>query len=238
MAQPPIDDEDDAAPPADGQPAGASDSNAPDADPDAPDAAPGKGMVPSGANDAALKKQYTLFLAKGHALIFSPKTFPIIVQKLKLGSQQDPVGTMASIVVMVISMLTQDPANQLPKELLLQAGTQFIESIAEISEKARAHVFTGQEKQAAAYRGADMYRVQLAKQGKIDPAQAQQEMEALKQSDQSGELQKAIPDAHSHFGQHVMRGGVPAAPPGGAAPAPAAANNNMPPKGRGMMVGA
>lgn len=190
--------------------------------PDDTGAQPDAGGGPDdGGGDAAtpeLQQLYKEFVLNGHQLIYSPKTFSIIVQKLRAGAQQDPIGVLAGIVVMICMRLYQEQP-QMPLGLVMKAGTELIDELAMISEKAGAHTYDDKEKQAALYRGVDQFRVMLAKQGKTDPEQAKQELQGLKAADQSGDLAKMIPPGT--VGGH-MGMGKPAAKPM--------------PKGRGMMA--
>lgn len=186
--------------------------------PDDAGAQPDAGGAPDDGGDAAtpeLQQLYKEFVLNGHQLIYSPKTFQIIVQKLRAGAQQDPIGVLAGIVVMICMRLYQEQP-QMPLGLVMKAGTELIDELAMISEKAGAHTYDDKEKQAALYRGVDQFRVMLVKQGKGNPDQAKQELQGLKAADQSGDLAKMIPPGT--VGGHM---GMAAKPM---------------PKGRGMMA--
>lgn len=178
---------------------------------DATDAGESEGS--SGVN-ATPEQQAQLreFVRNGQLLIYDKTLFHTIVDRFR--NADDPVEQLATMAVLVVKRLYDSAKGQLDPAVVFHGGTEIVDELAELSEKAKAHAFTDEEKQAALYRGMDKFRSMEQRLGNVDRGEAQQEWGRLKAADQSGQLDQAVPDARQHFAAQLnRRPGMPA--PGG-----------------------
>lgn len=161
---------------------------------------PGEEAPPEGGAAPEEQKTYDTFVANALNLIYNEKNdYQALRSTLdRLRNADDPVeglAAVASTVVMRLVESAQKKGVSLSPDVLLQGGTEIIEDLAELSGRARIHKYTPEEVEGALYRAADLVREQMQQAGLLDPATAQQDLEALKQADQAGTLDDVLPGA-------------------------------------------
>lgn len=141
---------------------------------------------------------YDRFVDNGMQVIYSPQTFPKILDRMK--QAPEPVEGLAAVGVMVVTRLKQSAekaGQQISPDVMYQGGVELLEDLAELAEKAGIHSFTEDEIEGALYRALDMFRE--ANADSIDKGAVEQDWAALVQADQSGELDQAMPGLKEHF---------------------------------------
>ena len=149
------------------------------------------------AVDASPEEQALLdhFVGKGIQLIYSGQAMPGIVETLK--GDGDPVAGLATATVQVVTRVGQaaeKAGQQVPGDVLFEAGRQILQNLADLSAEAGIKDYSKDQDSldGAFFRAVDDYRVQMQEAGKIDQAHYQGEMEALQQADQSGVLEQML----------------------------------------------
>lgn len=138
--------------------------------------------------------QYDQFMNNGFSIIYDPKTFPTIVQRIR--NAVDPAEGLAAVVAMVVTFLEKSALEQkvtLSPDVLFQGGIALGEDLAEILEKAGIHKFSEKELESATYRAMDIYRQHAANTGALDAKQIQQDWSSLVQANNDGTLDKMMP---------------------------------------------
>jgi hypothetical protein len=151
------------------------------------------------------QQQYERFVLNGMLIIYDKKANATIIQQLRSGAKVDPVGTLAQVAVMVVSRLREGGGVNVGPDVMMQGGAEIIEELAELSDRAGAHTYTDEEKQAALYKGADLMQAQMKQKGEITPDQAKKNLDQLKSADQEGELDK-IPGLKDLAGKANAKG--------------------------------
>ena len=107
----------------------------------------------------------------------------------------DPANALASATVSIVLNLVKSAAEAgaLPDPAVIYHGGEAImEDLAEVSQKAGIHDHTEQEMQKAWMTATQLYYQAASELGLIDQADAEQDMQAIRQADESGELQKMM----------------------------------------------
>lgn len=115
------------------------------------------------------------------------------------GSHPSPaVFALANTAVQVVMKL-DDSARQankpLDNDVLLHVGIAMISELAEVTEAAKIHTYTEDEKSGALTVAMDMYREKAVKDGRTTPEQLQSEFEQAVQADKAGKLHEVLPGA-------------------------------------------
>lgn len=169
------------------------------------------------------QEAYAAFMVNVANVLFDEKSLNGIVERLSSGEPVPAVAQTAAMVVMRVEDSAEESTQtQVDPDILLNAGKETVEILAEMSEKAGIHSFTEEELEAAYLAAVDQYRQTREKQGKIQPSQFQQEMAELKQSDDDGTLDQKYPQI-AQYAEHVKkRGAAGGQPPQQVEPEPGA----------------
>lgn len=144
--------------------------------------------------------QLQRFVHNGQLMIYDQKAFHTIVDRLKSeAGEEDPVGTLAQLSVMIVKRLYDSAQRQIDPAVMFHGGIEIMGIIADLSKDAKAHEYTDEEKEAALYKGMDQFRAMEQQSGGIDQKAAQADWENMRQADQGGEIDKGLPDARAHF---------------------------------------
>lgn len=177
---------------------------------------PGGGADLGGAEMATPEEQdaYDRFVARSLELIYGDG-FERVLEMLRGGD--DPVNGLAVTAATIVArvMDAAEKAGAVPSgDVLLNAGAEVFEDLAELSTKAGIFDFASDKEQfeGAWYRALDEFRVMRQAQGKLDPKVFEQDLAALQQADQTGELAQMLAAAEK-------RGGAGPAPAEGGPPA-------------------
>lgn len=162
-----------------------------------PDDQSGQQPDDSGGEEAspAEDQQFKAFVGNAMNLIYTPQTMPKILNRLQENGG-DPVGALAEVSVMIVQRVSESAekaGQQIPPEVIFHAGAEIMNDLAELSSKSGAHDYTDEELNNAFIRGVDMYRDKLDKQGKLDHASAQADVQRLNAASADGSLEAAIP---------------------------------------------
>jgi hypothetical protein len=168
-------------------------------------------------------QQFKAFVGNAMNLIYTPQTMPKILNRLQENGG-DPVGALAEVSVMVVQRVSESAekaGQQIPPEVIFHAGAEIMSDLAELSSKSGAHDYTDEELNNSFIRAVDMYRDKLDKQGKLDHASAQADVQSLNAASADGSLEAAIPGLKEYADKAAQsappdQGGGPdqAAPPG------------------------
>lgn len=111
---------------------------------------------------------------------------------------QGPVIALAATTVIILLEVLRQGGNERPEGyVILHAGTEILEDIAEISEKAGKHTFTQEEMGEALRKGADLFREAAAEEGMIDLDQVKAEFGEVVDADKQGRLGDVVPGLSS-----------------------------------------
>tara|TARA_Y100000310_G_scaffold38534_1_gene36108 strand:+ start:64 stop:726 length:663 start_codon:yes stop_codon:yes gene_type:complete len=163
----------------------------------APDsvAAPPGDQVPASAAEQA---DYDQFVKNAHKALYAD--VPTLLRSLS--ADGDPVTGLAQTVSGVVSRLVDSAKKDgkaLSDEVILNAGIEIMEDLADFAAEAKIHDFTPEELESAAYLAAEMYRGSQQGKGQHDPNAAAAELENLQQASESGALEKLAPGATERF---------------------------------------
>jgi len=162
------------------------------------------------------QSQYEQFVDRGYQAIYSPKSMPGVLQRLKGPEGSDPVDNLANTAAMVVLSL-EDSARKagvaIDEAVLLHGGTELLEDLGGLAGEAGIHDYSEQDLEAAMYRGLDTYREMRQAQGGIDQQRYAAEFQQLQQADQAGQLGGMLPPGTVE--RFASRGGDKTAARGG-----------------------
>lgn len=138
------------------------------------------------------QEQYDMFVAQAYNLIYDEKMMPQVVEMLK--GEGDPIEGLARTASMIISRVRASAIEggmELSGDVLLHAGTEVLEDLAELSKEAGVKDYTQDPDalEAAYFRALDIFRMELQENGELDPQANQADLELLAQMDEAGELE-------------------------------------------------
>ena len=88
---------------------------------------------------------------------------------------------------------------QVPGDIILHAGKEILEDLADLAQTEQIHDYTPEELEGAAYVAADLYREKRGSEGKLDEKAAKEEAGLLVKADQTGQMDELIPGASTAF---------------------------------------
>jgi hypothetical protein len=147
--------------------------------------------------------QYDHFVGKAMEVIYSEKMFDKIVDLLDGGADGkdggDPIKGLAIAAEMVVARIgaaAEQAGETLSPDVVLHAGAEILEDLANISKEAKIHDFAGDPDglEAAWYQALDLFRERLEKSGELDKQKAAQDLDKLIAMDQNGTLEKILRD--------------------------------------------
>lgn len=138
---------------------------------------------------------YDLFVGQAMNMIAKPehqKFRDSLVKLLSAGS--DRVAALASAATRLVEGVEKS-ANQAGKEfsadILLHAGQEIVELLAEFAQAKKIHSFTPDEVDAAFLQAVDLYR--MNNKDKVDPQAAQQELQEIAAAEKQGNIDEVAP---------------------------------------------
>ena len=137
---------------------------------------------------------YEQFVARAYLLIYEDeKVFADLVAMLKAGDPVTQLATAAAMVVYRVKAAADEAGKELPGDVVLHAGKEVFEDLAELAWKIGAHDFKTDTKalEAAWLKAMDQFRLMSEQSGTLDKEAANQDWASLKQADQSGALKQA-----------------------------------------------
>lgn len=146
------------------------------------------------------QKLYEMTVRNALTLVYDEKAMPSILQSLQGGG--NPVAGLADTAAMVMARVEESAAEagqQLSGDILLHAGTEVLEDLANLAREAGVYEFSEEDTESALYQAMDRYRQMKADKGELDGGVFQQDMAQLEQMNQSGELDREFPGLAEHF---------------------------------------
>lgn len=146
--------------------------------------------------------QYEEFVNNAYKIIYSEKTFPQFIGRMRQAAQQDPVEGLSSTVVMVV-MRVQESAKRNGKMIdpviVFHAGVEILESLADTAMKAGIHKYDDKEIEAASLRSMDKYVALASQAGLIDKQRAVSDYQNMIQADKAGKLDELFPGVEEKY---------------------------------------
>lgn len=154
--------------------------------------------IPTETEQATPEEQaeYGRFVGKAFELMYKNRNVTIALIKSLRGAG-DPVQGLAdtaSSVVLRVATAAEKAGQKVNPEVLLHAGTEIFEELADMSRLAKIKDFS-QDRQAwegAYYRALDQVRVTLQQAGRIDQGKAQKSLSKIEEMDRNGDLEKML----------------------------------------------
>lgn len=165
------------------------------------------------------QEQYDMFVSQAYNLIYDDAMMPQVLKMLE--GEGDPIEGLARAASMIISRIRASAIEggvELSGDVLLHAGTEVLEDLAELSKEAEIKDYTQDPDalEAAYFRALDIFRVELQENGELDPQANQADLDLLAQMDEAGELETVFSNlANEDTKAMEERGGEaePAEPP-------------------------
>lgn len=138
---------------------------------------------------------YDQFVGEAFNMIYDKRMLPGVLEMLRGGG--DPVGGLATAAAQVTAKVyasAQKAVQKIPPDVLLHAGTEIYEDLADLSKTAGIKDFS-QDKDAfegGYFRALDEFRVMMQKSGMTDQAGAQQDLARLQEMDKDGSLEQMM----------------------------------------------
>ena len=151
--------------------------------------------------------QYDQFVDQALSVIYDEKSMPQIIESLK--GNGNPVDGLANTVVNVVTRV-QDSAEKagqaLSPDVLFHGGTEILEDLAGLSEKAGIHKFSPEEVEGALFQAMDLYREAKGRDGGAAAPQIKQDFNELVALDQAGKLDEIQPGLTKRYGGGAQGG--------------------------------
>lgn len=165
---------------------------------EAPAETPAKmGAEDDGAVEASPDEQaaYDGLVNKAYELIYrGGKTNPQILESLKgAGEPVDGLANTTAMVMMRLEDAAERQGKKFPPDVMLHAGVEVLEDLADLAGQAKIHKFNEEEIQGATYQALDIYRATRQKQGKLDMGAIQQDFGQIMEANKAGRLNELLP---------------------------------------------
>lgn len=140
--------------------------------------------------------KYEAFVKNGMEIIYNKDIIPQLLQNVaQAPSPQEGLANAASLVVMRLEDSAEQNNVQVDGEIKMQGGLEIMEALTELVEAAGIHEYTEEEMEGAYYQAIDKYRETRQAQGKLNPADYEQDMQMLIQADRQNALDQVVPGA-------------------------------------------
>ncbi|MCA0276238.1 MAG: hypothetical protein LCH86_09550 [Proteobacteria bacterium] len=138
------------------------------------------------------QQQYDHFIGKAYELTYNREMLPKVLDLLQgEGDPKEGLARAAALVIGRVSAAAQQAGEKLTGDVLLHAGTEVFEDLANLSTEAGIHDF-GEDRdglEGAYFRALDLYREMMQQSGQLDEAAAAQDLDRLMKADQDGQLE-------------------------------------------------
>lgn len=132
---------------------------------------------------------YEKFVDNGLKLIADQKMAPQILKRIR--EAEKPAEGLAAMTVSVVVRLEQsarESGRPVDPAIVLHGGQELLEAIAQMATAFDVHQFTPEEIESAAYIAMDQYGTQAVGNGTLNKQGLAEDVQALQQADQSGNL--------------------------------------------------
>lgn len=186
--------------------------------PQKPTGASGAPFGDQAAQQASPEEQalYDQFVGEAFNMIYDKRMLPGVLEMLRGGG--DPVGGLATAAAQVTAKVyasAQKAGQQIPPDVLLHAGTEIYEDLAELSKTAGIKDFSKDKDafESGYFRALDQYRMMEQQNGTADQGAAKRDLDTLQQMDKSGQLEQmmmglAERDANGEKSEPSIGGGL------------------------------
>lgn len=153
----------------------------------------GDGMVQRASPEE--QALYDKVVAQAFDLIYDQKFLPAVATMLQ--GSGDPIEGLASAAAQITARVVgaaQQAGQQIPPDVVLHAGTEIYEDLADLSRKMGIKDFSKDQNafEGAYFRALDEFRMLVQEAGGADQKSAQADLAKLQQMDQSGQLEKML----------------------------------------------
>lgn len=161
------------------------------------------GLLEQDANVTPEEQQaYNEFVGNAYKILYSEKTFPEFIARLRKAAEQDPVEGLSSVTVMAI-IRVQESARRNGKMIdpvvVFHAGSEILAAIADTAAKAGIHEYDEKEIEAASLRAMDKYVAVANEAGLIDKQRAIFDYQSMLQADKEGKLDEMFPGVEEKY---------------------------------------
>lgn len=114
---------------------------------------------------------------------------------LQMLENDDPVEALAQTAVTIFGRVyesAEENGVEIPGEVAMNAGSEIMEQLADYAGEAGIHDYSEDELEGAWFRALDQFRLMREQQGKVDKGVMMQDLEAIKQADQDGTLERDL----------------------------------------------
>lgn len=144
---------------------------------------------------------YDQFVDQALSAIYDDKSLSQVIEGLK--GDGNPVDGLANTTVAIV-MRVQDSAEKagqaLPPDVVFNAGTEVLEELAGLAEKAGVHKFTDEEVEGAMFQAMDLYREMKGRDGGTARAGIVEDFNQVTELDKAGEMDQVAPGLTERFG--------------------------------------
>ena len=140
------------------------------------------------------QQQYDVFVTNGMKILDDQKALPKILETIKGdGSPVEGLGNALALLVMRLEDSATEGGQKISPDVLLHGGTELLEQMVELAEKAGVHEFDEKEMESALYLALDIYRTSRQESGQLDEEALGADMQELQRADKEGELEGMFP---------------------------------------------
>jgi len=138
--------------------------------------------------------QYERFVTNGMKLLYNKQAMPQLIESIR--GAGNPIEGLANTLVMIVMRLEDtagEAGEQISPDVLMHGGTELLEQMVDLAEKAGLPDFDESQIETALYLALDTYRGQRQQQGRLPEDQLAADMQELSRADQAGELEQLLP---------------------------------------------
>ena len=153
------------------------------------------------------QKIYDAFVDNALSVIYDEKSLPQIIESLKGdGNPVDGLANTAGTVVVRVQDSAEQAGQELPPDVVFHAGSEILQDLAQLAEKAGIHQFSPEEIEGAAFQAMDLYREAKGRDGGAARPQIVEDFNQIVALDQAGKLDELAPGLTERFGGGAQRG--------------------------------
>lgn len=151
---------------------------------------------------------YDEFVNNAYSVIYDDKSLPQIIESLK--GDGNPVDGLANTAVAVIVRVQDavEAGQEIPSDVVFNAGIEILEDLADLASKAGVHEFTQEELEGATFLAMDLYREAKDLDGGAARPQIVEDFDKIIALDQAGKLDEVAPGLSERFGGGARQPGV------------------------------
>lgn len=160
------------------------------------DAAPEVGDELEGVSPEE-QKLYERVVANAYNVIYDKKSMPEILKSLNGDIPGEALAMTAATVVKRVADSARENGQPIPGDVLLHAGQEILEELADLQNEAGIADLPPQEVEAAFYKALDLYREMAQADGTLDEDALEQDFKTMVEANAAGELDQVLPGANA-----------------------------------------